>query len=215
MAHFRHQLLVFAMNPSRPYHHGNLRAELIEAAIAVTQQHGHESVSLRGLAETLGVSRGAPYRHFPDRESLLSEVALHGFETLERHLQDIDTKPLSGRRKLEAAAREFLHFVRTNPKIFRAMYEANLLADADSHPQLAACLHRTYDGLDGLLAQALPDVSVQARKLRLIAMWSTLYGFAKIGQTDTLQTYMKEGLSDAQIDMAVLQTAIGPLPDLD
>jgi len=201
------------MATTRPYHHGNLRAELIAAAIAVTQQQGHEAVSLRALAETLGVSRGAPYRHFPDRESLLSEVALHGFETLEQQLRDINAASLSGRQKLEAAARGFLGFVRANPRIFRAMYEADLLADPDSHPRLAECLHRIYDGLDRLLAQALPDISGHARKLRLIAMWSTLYGFAKIGQTDTLQAYMKAGLSDAEIEMAVLQTAIGLPPE--
>lgn len=200
------------MTELRSYHHGNLRAALIATAQAVVQQDGHEAVSLRALAESLGVSRGAPYRHFSDRETLLAEVALDGFNTLNKLLKDVDAEPLPASKKLYTAARQFLSFVRANPKIFRLMYEAELLTGAGIHPQLAESQRHAYQNLDDLLAHALPGVSTQIRKLRLIAMWSTLYGFAKIGQMGILQPYMKDGLNEDEIEIAVLQVAIGIQP---
>lgn len=197
------------MTEPRSYHHGNLRAALIAAAQAVVQQEGHEAVSLRALAENLGVSRGAPYRHFSDREALLAEVAMNGFNTLNKLLEDIEAEPLPASEKLYAASRSFLSFVRDNPKIFRLMYEAELLTGKVAHPQLAQSQRLAYESHDALFARALPGVSTQARKLRMIALWSTLYGFAKISQSGILLPYMKDTLSDEEIEAAVLQVAIG------
>src|ERR1700678_4347619 len=64
------------------YHHGTLAPALVEAALKQVEQGGAEAVSLRDLAQSLGVSRAAPYRHFPDRDALLATVAARGFEDL-------------------------------------------------------------------------------------------------------------------------------------
>jgi AcrR family transcriptional regulator len=197
------------MTEPRSYHHGNLRAALIEAAHEIVQQQGHEAVSLRSLAESLGVSRGAPYRHFTDRESLLAEVALDGFNVLNKLLQDISAKPLPANEKLYVAAREFLAFVRANPRLFRLMYEAELLTGECPHPQLAESQRQAYERHAELLALAMPKAGSQARKLRMITLWSTLYGFAKINQSGILLSYMKDTLSAGEIEAAVLQAAIG------
>ncbi len=64
------------------YHHGDLKSALITAALAAVEQDGPDAVSLRDLAQSLGVSRAAPYRHFADRDALLAAVAAQGFEDL-------------------------------------------------------------------------------------------------------------------------------------
>jgi len=64
------------------YHHGNLRAALIEAAGAILEAEGLEGLSLRAVARSVGVSQTAPYRHFTDREALLAAVAAEGFDDL-------------------------------------------------------------------------------------------------------------------------------------
>lgn len=196
----------------RPYHHGNLRAALIAAAEEVVQQQGHEAVSLRALAENLEVSRGAPYRHFANREALLAEVALGGFRILNDSLDRLNAGQPTTSDGLYAAAREFLGFVRDNPEIFRVMYEAGLITAEEAHPELAEAQRLSYQGLDKLLAKALPGLSTQTRKLRQITLWSTLYGFAKIRQLGIVQPYMTDGLSEDEIEKAVLQTAIGIPP---
>ena len=59
------------MKDDSSYHHGDLRAALIKAATAEIEHGGYENLSLRELADSVGVSRGAPYRHFADRRALL------------------------------------------------------------------------------------------------------------------------------------------------
>ncbi|MFE6271834.1 TetR/AcrR family transcriptional regulator [Streptomyces goshikiensis] len=69
------------------YHHGNLRAALLERAEAVLTASGAEGLSLRGLARDLGVSHAAPSRHFRDRQALLDALAVSGFTTLNARLR--------------------------------------------------------------------------------------------------------------------------------
>ena len=59
----------------KPYHHGDLRRVLIDAALQLVGEGGAEAVSVREAARRAGVSPGAPFRHFPSREALMSAVA--------------------------------------------------------------------------------------------------------------------------------------------
>ena len=65
-----------------PYHHGNLRDALVEAAVDVVREGGPEALSLRELARRVGVSHAAAYRHFADREALVDVVAERALEGL-------------------------------------------------------------------------------------------------------------------------------------
>ena len=66
------------MDTVRPYHHGDLRRHLVEAARAEVDEFGAEGVVLTRLASTCGVSVAAPYRHFVNRDALLAAVAAEG-----------------------------------------------------------------------------------------------------------------------------------------
>src|SRR6202022_1928118 len=59
----------------KPYHHGDLRRVLIEAALQLVADGGPDAVSVREAARRAGVSPGAPFRHFPSRDALISAVA--------------------------------------------------------------------------------------------------------------------------------------------
>src|ERR1700686_4544319 len=72
----------------RPYHHGNLRAALLEQAERTVRERGVQDLSLRELARAVGVSHGAPRRHFPDRQALLDALAEAGFARLGAELRD-------------------------------------------------------------------------------------------------------------------------------
>lgn len=71
----------------RPYHHGNLRTALLDAAEASLREHGSDQLSLRDLARRVGVSHAAPRRHFPDRQALLDALAVAGFDRLGAELR--------------------------------------------------------------------------------------------------------------------------------
>src|SRR6201986_1697728 len=66
----------------RPYHHGNLRTALLDAAERTVRERGVQDLSLRELAREVGVSHGAPRRHFPDRQALRAALAESGCERL-------------------------------------------------------------------------------------------------------------------------------------
>lgn len=69
-------------DPERGYHHGELRAALVTAAIDLIAEHGVPGLSLRECARRAGVSHAAPYRHFADKAALLWAIAEDGFAAL-------------------------------------------------------------------------------------------------------------------------------------
>ena len=67
---------------ARRYHHGNLRAALIDTAVGQARAGGADAVVLRDAARRTGVSHNAAYRHFTDRDDLLAEVSECGMAEL-------------------------------------------------------------------------------------------------------------------------------------
>ncbi|MFE4828308.1 TetR/AcrR family transcriptional regulator [Streptomyces sp. NPDC056672] len=74
------------MTTARPYHHGDLRTALLRQAERTLEEHGADGLSLRELARDVGVSHGAPRRHFSDKRALLDTLAEEGYERLGRRL---------------------------------------------------------------------------------------------------------------------------------
>ena len=143
------------MATERAYHHGDLRATLIARALEVVETQGHEAVSLRALAEEIGVSRGAPYRHFPERDHLLAEVASVGFERLDAQASDESVRNADPAVRVVGAAQQFLGFVREHPQLFRLMYESGLFQRAEAFPHLALAQRAVYERIFALFAEAL------------------------------------------------------------
>ncbi|WP_299200429.1 TetR/AcrR family transcriptional regulator [uncultured Amphritea sp.] len=77
---------------SRNYHHGDLYPSLLHAATEMIAEGGTDSLSMRKLADRVGVSRTAPYHHFKDKNALLCAIAEQGFERVEKLLDEIRTK---------------------------------------------------------------------------------------------------------------------------
>src|SRR5215207_10893901 len=60
---------------AKPYHHGDLRRVLIDAALQLVGEGGPDAVRVREAARRAGVSPGAPFRHFPSRAALMNAAA--------------------------------------------------------------------------------------------------------------------------------------------
>src|SRR5580658_1074366 len=82
------------MDLERPYHHGNLKPALLEAAVELIAEVGPAAFTLREVARRAGISHNAPYRHFREKDELLAAVATEGFERLAEAL----VKPGTGTR---------------------------------------------------------------------------------------------------------------------
>src|ERR1700686_3355801 len=93
----------------RPYHHGNLREALLQAAERTVRERGVQDLSLRELAREIGVSHAAPRRHFPDRQALLDALAEAGFARLGADLRTAgDRAGEDFQAKLRATAAAYL-----------------------------------------------------------------------------------------------------------
>lgn len=108
----------------RGYHHGDLRAALIEAAAELVAEEGEAALSIREVARRAGVSHAAPYHHFPTKEHLLEAVADAGFAKLDTAMEAA-LQPMDERQpvpRFEALGLAYVRFAATRPRLFRLMF---------------------------------------------------------------------------------------------
>jgi AcrR family transcriptional regulator len=107
----------------RPYHHGNLSAALLEAAERTVRERGVQDLSLRELAREVGVSHGAPRRHFSDRQALIDALAENGFARLGAELRSAaDGAGADFEARLQATALAYVRFAIRDAALLELMF---------------------------------------------------------------------------------------------
>src|SRR5271154_7127320 len=133
----------------RGYHHGNLKEALVQAALNLIAQKGAAGFTFADAARMAGVSPAAPYRHFRDRDELLSSIAQRGFEQFEASLTAAwdDGRPDTV-TAFERVGKAYLAFARAEPAYYSAMFESAV--PVDHNPALLAASERAF----GVLREA-------------------------------------------------------------
>ncbi|MEU6389678.1 TetR/AcrR family transcriptional regulator [Streptomyces sp. NPDC046939] len=125
----------------RPYHHGDLRAALLERAERTLRERGSGALSLRELARDLGVSPAAPSRHFKTKQALLDALALTGFERLVEALAAArDRVGPTFAERLAAMAHAYVDFSLANAALLDLMFSAKHSPEASE--ALGEAAHR-------------------------------------------------------------------------
>ena len=104
------------------YHHGDLPRALLREAVHTIQRHGVEALTLRDIGDRLGVSRTALYRHFANKQALLTSVAGEGFRTLRRELDEAWTAGGRGAAGFDAMGHAYVRFAVRHPSHYRVMF---------------------------------------------------------------------------------------------
>ena len=181
------------INKARNYHHGDLRAALLSEAAEMIAEGGTQSLTMRAISARLGVSRAAPYRHFPDKSSLLCAVAAAGFERLTLRLRSIEA---AARRpsaeQFRRMGEEYVHFAIENPAHYRLMYGKEALA-RESVPQLR-------EAADGLLDFLIAVIRAQQRGGGIKRQNPRTLAYAAWGAVHGLASLMIEGQIDPTVD---------------
>jgi AcrR family transcriptional regulator len=166
--------------PEGPYHHGNLRAALLERAEAVLAESGAGGLSLRGLARDLGVSHAAPTRHFRDRQAVLDTLVVNGFTELNRRLQAAAEGPGTVDQRLTAVGQAYLGFAVERAALLHLMFTAKHEEQAD--PELLELGHQALEIAARLIAEAQQDGVVRpGDPVRLAQVaFSTVHGLAAL-----------------------------------
>jgi AcrR family transcriptional regulator len=168
---------------AKPYHHGDLRRVLIEAALQLVGEGGPEAVSVREAARRAGVSPGAPFRHFPSRDALMQAVA----EEAQRRFRAEIEAGLAGAPAGDPLARfrclglAYLRWAMRNPTHFEIISSRRFFdhdraaAVSRDNAELIALTERT-------LAEAFAAGQLRAADLKQvqIAGRALVYGFARM-----------------------------------
>lgn len=109
------------VSTSKSYHHGDLRAALLEAGLKALETTAVEDISLRQIARDVGVSATAVYRHFPDKRALLSAMADAGIEQLAQEQQRA-ARAAGEATAFAATGRAYVRFAMAHPALFRLIF---------------------------------------------------------------------------------------------
>ena len=179
-----------AKNPaplSKPYHHGDLRRALIEAALQLAEQGGAATVSVREAARRAGVSPGAPFRHFPSRDALMNAVAEEAQRRFRAEIEaalaevpasNLTNNPLGRFRCLGLA---YLRWAMKNPTHFEIISSRRFF-DHDKEAGVSQDNAELIDLTERTLAEAFAQGQLRSADLKQvqIAGRALVYGFARM-----------------------------------
>lgn len=152
-----------------PYHHGDLRNALLEAALVILEREGEAGLGLRDLARAVGVSPAAPYRHFDSRAALLEALAVTGFQRFTRAMEDVAASAPPD--MLSAMGKTYVLFALHNAALFRLMFSPQL--KRDNRPGLRMAADAAFATL-----RHVSGGDVSTGRVAALAAWARVHGLA-------------------------------------
>lgn len=182
---------------ARAYHHGDLRAALVEAGLKLARTGGLNALGVRELTRAVGVTPNAAYRHFADRHALVLAVAVEAQDMLAQTMLErikairADADPAErALARLRAVGEGYVHFALAEPGWFElAILTRDEPTDERPPPTIAARVPQPYqllvDALDGLVEAGV--LTPAQRPNAEVACWSTVHGFADLASRGPLR----------------------------
>lgn len=171
----------------RGYHHGNLRAELISAALDMLDTQSAASLSLRQVAQQAGVSHNAPYHHFSDRTAMLEAVGVEAMRRFVAAQRDAAESSTTARGALFDMGAAYVEWASRHPGAFAVVFDPEICSPGDPSPEMAPLireneelLHRVVRaavGPESHAAAGTPPEEIAMQPLE-IALWGMVHGLA-------------------------------------
>jgi AcrR family transcriptional regulator len=158
------------------YHHGDLRAALIDAAIEVIGERGVRGFSMAEASRRLGVTSAAPYRHFADRDELLAEVGVRALRIFATMVTAEAANAQTPEQRLAAMARAYVRFAAEQRSLFDALFISGL--DKSRFPELT----RAWEPVDEMLlvVDEICEGDADAAKALADAVEASAHGHAAL-----------------------------------
>jgi len=177
------------------------RRALLDQAAALLDRGGPDAVTLREVGARAGVSRGAPYRHFCDKQSLLTAVAVEGWERLADHMHALQDDPrLLPADGMRAALAGVITVSRKQPHLYQLMFSAPA-------GDRAAVVKAAQRGCDEFLAIAAPIVGERNAQRYGAILLTAAHGAAGLGLSGLLRTDKWDTTAEELIDSLVAMVA--------
>ena len=152
-----------------PYHHGDLRRALLEAALVILEREGEAGLGLRDLARAVGVSAAAPYRHFDSRAALLEALAVTGFQRFTMAMEAVAAAHPPD--MLAAMGKTYVLFALHNKGLFRLMFSPQVRRD--NRPGLRMAADAAFETL-----RHVSGGDVRTGRVAALAAWARVHGLA-------------------------------------
>ncbi|QIG49810.1 TetR/AcrR family transcriptional regulator [Nordella sp. HKS 07] len=163
----------------KSYHHGDLREALVVAAIALLEEKGLASFTLRECARRAGVSHAAPAHHFATAADLLAEIAARGFERFVAALGEAaDAENATPVTRLAAMGQAYVAFALANPAIYGLMFRGS--AGSLQSPHLKSASTAAWQQLCDAVAAALGPRRQDEVVAKAAAVWALVHGTATL-----------------------------------
>ncbi len=155
----------------KPYHHGNLKMELLEKGLEFVDEHGVEELSMRKLAEVCGVSSAAPYAHFQNKEDFLIQAQRFITEQFTETLQECIATVKDKKKILLELGKRYVIFFYENPSYYHFLF---------SHGRVELTDYPPYQLFAEVVDEAFSEMGVKkkARRKKMLALWSMVHGLA-------------------------------------
>lgn len=196
----------------RPYHHGNLRAALLDAAVTRARFDGPAGVTVRDVARDVGVSPSAAYRHIRDLDHLLALVAQYAREQLARSMQSAMRRvPVTGDPAADALARfaavgrGYVRFATRHVQLFRTAFV--VLTTPPDRPDAPDALAIIRGCVDDLVATGL--LAADAHDDAVVVAWSAVHGISSLLADSAIKHTL--GVSSTRAIDAVLRSVAASL----
>ncbi|MCP4383239.1 MAG: TetR/AcrR family transcriptional regulator [Hyphomicrobiales bacterium] len=160
------------------YHHGDLRAQLLNATRQLVEEKGPDRFSISEACRAAGVTTAAPYRHFSDKREMLVAVAMEGMERLREAMKAAVAERTDGTvDSITALGMAYVGFAKREPGVFRLMF--GLTRDHGKHELMMALGQETFGILLSQVAAYLgkPNIDDEVTR-RGFALWTSVHGMS-------------------------------------
>lgn len=166
------------------YHHGDLRSSLVETGAEMIKEAGIDGLSLRKLAERIGVSRTATYHHFNNKNDLLCAIAALGFIQWQNISNDIfENQALSSEEKFRQFVYQYVEFATQNPSLYDLMFGNTIWKNNNSDQALRDIAYPSFNYQLEMTKkwQQHGLLIADENSLRLAQVtWGTLHGIVRL-----------------------------------
>jgi AcrR family transcriptional regulator len=190
----------------QPYHHGDLRAALLKAALLLIDRHGVKGFSLKDAAALAGVSTAAPYRHFADKAALLYALQGEGFALFNASLAAAFARGETASSKIVEMGVAYVRFAMQHPAHFRVMFGLTGGSEAGNSPEPDPSRASGFLLLVEAVTAFLPRVEPAVRNDLVIAAWSLVHGFAWLQIESAFEGTVAMGDVESQLRRTITLT---------
>lgn len=169
-------------NEQRQYHKGDVKQDAVNIAFAIVQAEGGKALTMRHLANEIGISHTALYRHYSNKNAVLVKVAAKGFKQLMLKMAESlkDPKKASPQQLVDLAV-AYIEFAFEHGEIYRLMY-GHFAQAADANVELNMLSQKMFEILRMIIQKGQSEAVFNLADSDFLAfsIWSMIHGYVEL-----------------------------------